>query len=188
MINVAGKGEPGGEKGPGPFDVQRVIDKFNAEGLAQNFSATGKSSLDGSATPGGAFGVLGFFGTSSGVTDLAVDNSAVNPGRVYVSEAAGPVHAFAPDGSYLWTLPVEGACGIAVDGAGHLWVVASGRQEALEFASSGQPPAQIGSVPLTAGNGEPCSPAVDQTGGDLYVADEGGTRAPSIDRYVGGSF
>jgi len=184
VLNTAGSGQGlGSEQEP----TKRVIDKFNAEGEAQNFSAIGKSSLNGSATPGGAFGVQGFFGTGSLTTDVAVDNSGGSggpgegeQGRLYVSEATGPVHAFGPGGNYLWTLPratVE-PCGIAVDNEGHLWAVASGK--ALEFANTGSPPAQIGSVTLSSTT-SPCRPAISKAGA-LYVA---GTK---LDKYVGGIF
>ena len=185
--NQAGPGH-----GPGPFDDERVVCKFDAEGNAQNFSALGKACLDGSETPGGAFGTEGFFGEGSFNVDLDVDNSAVNPGRIYVSEEAGPIHAFAPSGAYLWTLPISTVqpCGIAVDREGHLWVGnGNGNGEAgtkaLEFAATGSPPAQIGSLALTQGTKRPCRLAIDNSGKGLYVRLDSGS---VVDRYVEGSY
>lgn len=190
VLNGAGDG-----KGPGVFDSQRVIDKFNPDGTAANFSGLGRSSLDGIATPGRAFGVEGFsFISGLDSSDVAIDNSAVNPGRIYVSEGGGPIHAFAPDGTYLWTLPRTTArsCGIAVDSEGHLWVGngdadGEARFKVLEFAPTGSPPAQIGSVTMTHGTVKtPCRLAFDQSGNNLYA------HLPSIrggiDKYVGGFY
>jgi hypothetical protein len=178
VVNTAG-----GSQGPGIFDSQRVVDKFNAEGDAQNFTATGKSSLDGGGTAGGAFGVEGFFETAAPNTDVAVDNSAVHPGRVYIAEEGGPVHAFDAQGNFLWTLPkdVLSECGITVDQEGHLWAVTYFTNEAVEFAASGSPPAQIGSFAVEGSS--PCAPALDRSGNDLYVAERDG----SLRKYVAGT-
>jgi DNA-binding beta-propeller fold protein YncE len=197
VLNVAGSGQG---TGPEQDPSHRVIDKFNAEGEAALFSAgnaAGKSSLDGSETPGGGFGVEGFFETSSVNTDIAVDSSGVNPGRIYVSEESGPAYAFGPGGNYLWTLPrekegvevTEGACGIAVDGEGHLWVAArqEGTAKALEYASSGSPPALLDSLELTANPEFSCRPGLDE-GGNFYVASTQGAGTTSLDKYVSGGF
>ena len=164
-----------------------VVDKFNAGGEATNFAATGESSLDG--TPGGPFKALWYD------SDIAVDNSAVNPGRLYVADRlGGGIHAFDPEGNHLWTLPetTVDPCGIAVDGEGHLWVVDEDKKEAIEFAASGSPPAPINSVPLTSGQG-PCHPGIDQSGNDLYVGDQVnrglfGSEFNGVRKYVGGAF
>ena len=189
VINAAGAG-----KGPGVFDKERAICRFNAEGEAENFSALGESCLDGSQKPDNAsFGVEGFFSSGAFRSDIAVDNSAVNPGRIYVSEEGGSVHAFSPDGSYLWTLPQNTArpCGIAVDAEGHLWVgngYGSGitGSEVLEFASTGSPPAQIGSFQTTNSSKLPCRLAVDMGGQGVYVGLEGG--GSGLDKYFKKSY
>ena len=207
-INAVGeeRGPTGYGSGAGERDDERVVCKFNAEGKAQSFVAggsAGKSCLDGKDTPGGAFGVEGFFGAGSGAADVAVDNSGGlggpgegEQGRLYVSEERGPVHAFGPDGAYLWTLPlrdgtetpiVEGACGIAVDREGHLWVGVGDREQILEFAATGSPPAQIRSIPVTNSTKEACRLAVDRSGKDLYVGLS--SSLPSgFDKYVDGKY
>jgi hypothetical protein len=198
VLNTAGSGRG---TGPEQEPTKRVIDKFNAAGEPQNFTAgnsAGKSSLDGSETPGGAFGVEGSFGTGSLTTDLAVDNSGGiggvgegEQGRLYVSEANGPIHAFSPGGGYRWTLSnaVADPCGIAVDGAGHLWAIDQNAKRALEFDPSGTlaPAAPIKEVALNP-NKVPCRAAVDETGAELYVADSAFSEeeAIGVEKYIGG--
>jgi hypothetical protein len=201
VLNVSG--DEG--KGPGPFDAQRVIDKFNPDGTAADFAALGKSSLDGSAT-GAAFGVLGYFENGALRTDLAVDTSAINPGRIYIGEDFGPVHAFAPDGAYLWTLSAGfKSCGVAIDPDGHPWVLDCSdntNPQALEFAATGSPPAQIGSFPLRKGAAIATEhPAIDNSD-DFYLASGAATVTDPLhclqspfspaarrpEKYVGGVF
>lgn len=165
-LNAAGEG-----KGPGPFDADRVLCKFDVDGNAKNFmagSSAGKSCLDGTDTPGKAFGVEGFFSEGPGL-GVAVDNSGGSTqGRIYVMEGVGPVHAFAPTGTYLWTLTVPDPRGIAVGPAGHLWISNTG--EVRKYANTGSPPAQIDSIPITSGNKTPAKIGIDDSGTDLYVA------------------
>jgi DNA-binding beta-propeller fold protein YncE len=201
VLNGGGSG-----KGPGPFDAQRVVCKFDAEGKAQSFtggSSAGKSCLDGKDTPGKAFGVEGFFGEGAFTADIAIDNSggAGKPGegeqgRIYVSEAGGPIHAFAADGTYRWTLSraVASPCGIAVDAEGHLWVgngdaAGEDRFKTLEFDSTGAtaPVAPVDSVTFTNSTKRPCRLAIDMSGKNLYagLAPE----SPSgVDKYVEGKY
>ena len=147
-----------------------VVDRFNAGGEAQDFTA-GESSLTG--TPEGAFREPRF------EDDLAVDNSGDlggpgegEQGRLYVGEDGGATQAFDAEGNYLWTLPrtTVAPCGIDVDGAGHLWVIDEAKKKALEFANAGSPPAQIGEVSLTASS-VPCRIGVDQGGTALSVSE-----------------
>ena len=200
VINGAGSGQGPTGYGPGPseWDDERVLCKFDAEGNALDFTAgssAGRSCLDGKDTPAGAFGVNGFFGVGAFTSDVAIDNSSVNPGRIYLHEAGGPILAFNPDGSYLWTLPLTTAkpCGIAIDREGHLWVGngdASGEAgtKALEFAATGSPPAQIGSVTMTHGASKrPCRLAISESGNELYVSLRAGSES-SFDKYVGGAY
>src|SRR6266516_1405016 len=201
VINLAGEGK--GE-GPEQEPAKRVVCKFDAEGKAQAFSATGKSCLDPRETAmGHAFGVEGFFGTGSFTADVAVDNSGGSggpgegeQGRLYVSEEDGPIHAFAPSGAYLWTLPRTTArpCGIAVDAAGHLWVgngfdIGEAGEKVLEFDTTGAgppPSTPIGGFKTTQG-GEPCRLAIDKNGQDTYVGVRGNSRR-AIDKYVAGVY
>jgi hypothetical protein len=156
-----------------------VIDKLDANGSAVNFSAVGASSLDGSGTPDGAFG-LNFDG------DISIDNTGgANQGRIYVNAENGPVDAFDSAGNYLWQLNASlfhDDCGTAVDAAGRLWVGNfAAPTEALEFANTGSPPTQIGSVADTQGN--PCRLNLDASG-NLYFNQSNS----NVDKFVGGIF
>ncbi len=199
VINVAGtgKGPTGYGPGPGEWDDERVLCRFDAEGKAESFTAgssAGKSCLDGKDTPEGAFGVEGFFSRGALTADVAIDNSggAGGPGegeqgRIYLSESSGPIHAFDPGGGYRWTLSSEVVepCGIAVDTEGDLWVVDEGKKEALEFDSTGG--LTGAGIPLPA-NQAPCRPGIDQSGNSLYVADFFElTVSEGVEKYVGGS-
>jgi hypothetical protein len=146
-----------------------VLDKFNLAGEAQDYSATGSSSL--------ATGL-----ELRGGSDVAVDNSSVNPGRIYISQGeGGPVKAYSPAGNELWKfLGTGSSCGLAVDSQGHLWVADSRGEKVREYDSSGSPPAEIGSV-STAGNGNPCRIDLDASG-NLYV----NNRFGGVDKYEGG--
>jgi hypothetical protein len=158
---------------------KRVLDKFSAEGVAQNFAGTGASSVVVPSASNIAEG------------DIAVDNTAVNPGRLYTATGqGGPLSAFEPTGNLLWKIPFNSSfdrCGAAVDSAGHLWVLDRSSKLALEFASSGSPPAQIGSFPLAYTNGGvvPCSLDFDAAG-DAYIAASNG--GGGVFKYVGGAY
>ncbi len=149
-----------------------VLDKLSAAGAAQDFSATGSSSL-----------ASGF--NFSEFSDVAVDNSATNPGRIQVVQGSGPVKAFSPAGASLWEFSDLGfACGIAVDTAGHPWISDSSRVH--EYASTGSPPAEI-SLLETAPD-QPCRLDVDASGNvyaNRYLEGvdkfEGGVLGPTID-------
>jgi hypothetical protein len=205
VLSVAGKGQGTGTE---QEFSKRVISKFNFSGEAQNFSSLGTSSLTGTETPKGAFGIEGFFESGSLFTDISVDNScalhepplsgsaceAFDPGSgdLYVEEERGPLHIFSSTGHYECTLPrstVE-TWGLTIDAAGHPWLVDNSNQKAREFANTGcspGPPAQVGEFSLPAGNGSPRRAAVDVSGEDLYVADGPafGT-TPIIEKYVAG--
>jgi sugar lactone lactonase YvrE len=148
-----------------------VIVKFDSEGHAANFSATGSSSLDGSETPGDAFNFVS-------EARVAVDNSAVNPGRIYVANG-GFVDAFSSAGTFLWRLSTGvsgGACGVAVDAEGHLWLGDSNSDIVREYAAAGSPPAEVSS--FAADN--PCALDVD-VNGDVYVLSNN-----TLNKYIGG--
>jgi hypothetical protein len=214
VLSTAGKHQgTGSEQEPS----KRVVDKFDAEGNAQDFAGNGASSLSGSETPCLAFGGCqdtltekrsGFFEVESFSTDVAVDNSctlhepplagsaceAFDPaaGDLYVEEEAGPLHIFNPEGRYQCTLPrstVE-PWGFAIDGEGHPWLIDSANRDAHEFANTGctpAPPIQIGEFPLPAGDGIPTRIGVNRSGSDLYVADCSGCPSPVVEKYVAGS-
>ncbi len=150
----------------------RAVSKFNAAGKAEDFAATGTSSLFGGATP---------FTTTLGV---AVDNSSVNPGRIYVSQfGQTELRAFDPAGSLLWALfPPQQLSDVAVDTAGHPWVAPdSFSGEVAEYDSTGSPPSQIGSIPV----GEVGAIGADANG-NVYL--KRGDFSGRIDKYVGGVF
>jgi hypothetical protein len=157
---------------------KRVVDRFNAAGVAQTFAATGASSLSVPTTGN-------FFSNS----DIAIDNSGVNPGRIYVQVQERFGRAFDPAGNFLWELPEQGGpfespCAAAFDTAGHLWVSdrPSGTKRIREFAATGSPPAQLGSFNYTSGGNFPCRLDLD-TAGNVYISADTGTH-----KYSGGVF
>jgi hypothetical protein len=155
-----------------------VVDKFNPDGSAANFSVTGTSSLSGSETPQSSFE----FGGSDG--DISIDNAGgATQGRIYIGGASHPVNAFSASGGYLWQLSqslFSNNCGTAVDAAGHLWVGDYGGFKAFEFDNAGSPPPQIGSVDTES---RACRLNVDASGNLFPVFYEG-----RVDKYVGGTF
>lgn len=116
----------------------RSVCKFDPDGTAVNFSATGNSCLLG--TPGAPF--------TNGLR-VAVDNSGgPNQGRLLVSAFGTTTYAFAPSGELLWTLTPPAFLGdIAVDATGHPWLMkAEGNAgpHVWKYTSTGSPPAQEG--------------------------------------------
>ena len=150
------------------IDQQKnVVDKFNADGEAQAFSSTGSSSL----SPGFSFNNL---------SDLAVDNSAINPGRLYVMKEFGPVEAFSPAGESLWQLGgFQDVCGLAVDAEGHPWIGDYSNHRGIEYATSGAPPVSIGTI--STGEDALCRLDFDSTG-NAYMNIYSGR----VDKYEGG--
>jgi hypothetical protein len=144
-----------------------VLDKFNLAGEAQNYSSTGTSSLEA----GGGFAFL---------ADVAVDNSAAHPGRIYLMPSLSQVKAFEPSGAEAWELAFGTICGVAVDDEGHLWVDDFENQLEREFESSGSPPSEISSFPVS---NSPCRIELDASG-SLYASRffEAG-----VDKYEGGA-
>ncbi len=162
---------------------------------------------------GAPFGAKGFFTSTSFLTSVAVDNSKGSgnlgegeQGRFYVGEETAPIHAFAADGSYLWSLaggpsssPPLNQCGMAVDSDGHLFVGDAYAGEPwrftiIEFASEPPggspphtPPEALGSIELTHGTKRACRLAVDHSGKAIYAG-----LAPELpsglDRYVDGKY
>lgn len=146
---------------------RNVLDKFNLAGEAQDFTATSSSSLE----PGFGFNSL---------SDVTVDNSGVNPGRIYAMPEFGPLKAFSPAGTQLWELiGLPDVCGLAVDTAGHPWLGDYTNHQAVKYASSGSPPDTAGAIST-----EPnptCRLDLDASG-NLYANVYGG----GVDKYVGG--
>lgn len=147
-----------------------VVDKFDAEGAAQDFSALSSSSLDGGDVTAPDGPVTFDLGSES---DLAVDNSGMaSDGRLYVLEEYGstPHTAFAFDtaGNYLHKIDVAGAdtCGIAVDSDGNVWIADFLTSSILEYDAAGAP---TGNSISTAAQGNPCHIAFDSAN-NLYVA------------------
>ncbi len=149
-----------------------VIDKFDADGVPQNFSATGTSSLEAGIN-------LNSF------TDVQVDNSGVNPGRIHLYPENGPLKAFSPAGTALWERAgFFGCSGLAVDAEGHPWI--SGPDQIFrKYATTGSPPEEVGSINVAPDHA--CRIAFDASGNLLNNPDvgvfryEGGVKGPTID-------
>jgi hypothetical protein len=148
---------------------ESVVAKFNANGEAANFSALGDPALPVPLGDG---------------SKIAVDGSSANPGRIYVVDQGSRIRAFSPAGEPLWVLTGVAPCGIAVDTEGHVWIAERNAKKVREFASSGSPPAEVGSFSTTL---NACWPDVD-TDGDVYVGQESGGGQFRADKYVGGAF
>jgi hypothetical protein len=143
-----------------------VLDKFDANGGAVDFFDTGSSSVGISA---------------EGSSDISVDNSGgANQGRIHTTTGSA-VNAFSGGGSLLWTLGpfTPPLCGVAIDTEGHVWAGHYSTAKALEFANTGSPPVQIGSVSSTSGSF--CHLNLD-AGNNLYIV----RYENSVDKYVGG--
>lgn len=102
-----------------------VVSRFNADGTAANFSATGASSL--TEVSGSPF--------TNGLA-IAVDNSGgPNDGELFVSQFSDTrVMAFGSCGSLLWqiphaSIPVDNIGDVAFDASGHPWLVNFGGTE-----------------------------------------------------------
>lgn len=129
------------------------VDKFNASGVAQNFSALGSSSLTSACftAKGGREGA-----EAAGNRNIAIDNSGgPNDGDIYVNRndfdgGDSDLCAYDPAGNFLWRLTPPGfAEGLAIDSAGHIWTGNDATNTAEEFdnnGSAGNPPALIASV------------------------------------------
>ena len=157
-----------------------VVNKFNADGEAQKFSASGTSSLEveieSTASPNN--------------TDISVDNASPKKGRFYVTTSSA-LAAFGSTGDLLAQDSIDtlGTCRTAVDTDGHLWVLTD-RDGAWEYDTSGASFDRIGEVPITSGS-NPCGIGLDADG-DLYVgtpiSDFLSPPGGRLDRYVGGVF
>jgi hypothetical protein len=141
------------------------IDKFDADGNPQNFSATGTSSLDVVAS------CPGFSYYEYGTDGIAVDSSGTaNDGNIYATgEGSGGVCAFNSAGEYLWRMhspdypETGGACGATVDPLGRLWLAAGSM---LQYTATGSPPTLVTITESVYGM---CRAAVG-SGGRIYIA------------------
>jgi len=172
-----------------------TICKFDAEGVAQDFSGPADSCLYETKETEPPFNPIPFnFGGASGIgkPEIAVDNSGANQGRIHVFDEKpnrlGPLHAFGPDGSFLWTIEPSTFeafgfenCGLAIGPDGSPWVgVLPGEQGyLLRFATTGAPPAVAGE-PVEVDGGRKCSRFDFNAGGDFYLSNIEG-----LDKYEG---
>lgn len=147
--------------------AKEVIDKFDASGNPQNFSATGTSSLDVGAT------CPDWNPYIYGEEDIAVDSSGTaNQGNIYLASYGGPgVCALNSAGELLWQMTPEedqklgGACGVTTDDLGRLWVGSFGNG-AMRYTATGSPPTLV----AIAGLSSSCKFAVGNSG-KIYMAD-----------------
>jgi hypothetical protein len=106
-----------------------VIDKFDAAGNPQNFSALGSSSLNVEGTcPGFLFPGLYYHGRDG----IAVSSGGPTNGNIYVatdstdpgseSPSTPEVCAFDSAGNFLWRSPELSSTGPFVDPSGRLWL------------------------------------------------------------------
>jgi hypothetical protein len=158
------------ESEPLPGHSFSRIYRFHADGSPWPFSATGLGYLEG---------------TSSAPlfqAGLAVDNSGgPNQGRLYVAYGS-TLEAVAFSGERLWSRS-NSAFGqvrdVAVDSSGNPYVVAT-QGGTRKYASSGSPPAEIGSIP---GSGY----LIEARGADEVFLGFGEGFNRTIDKWVSGS-
>jgi hypothetical protein len=188
-----------------------AVDKFNAEGVAENFAggpAAGTSSLFGPSA------VETFLDQGQGFffpPNLAVDNSGGlgglgegEQGRLYVGGGEqGPIDAFDHEGAFLWNISPQVAgyqrCGMTVDAQGHLWasfednaIPPRGKVVELDTTGTATPSlTPIREIEITSGSKLPCGLAVARNSETLYVADTfnaGETAQAGLDKYISGAF
>jgi hypothetical protein len=154
------------------------IYRFHADGTPWPFSATGLQYLKG--TP-----EVRLFRTG-----LAVDNSGgPNQGRLYVSDSGNDkLLAFDFSGNLLWSKALSAQPGdVGVDPSGHPYVVPSSAvlgSTLQEFASTGSPPAEIGSFPF-----DEHGTAIDVNAAEeLFIGRTSGGLDNPIEKWVGGAF
>ena len=154
-----------------------VLDKFNALGAPQPFSALPPGTTSAHT------------GCSYGGSTIAVDNSgAATDGRIYVLTDCAVVHAYEADGTELGgNFPLTDPsfsfpCGVGVDPAGNLWVN-DFHVGMTQYSSSGVATGQHFSPGLS------CHFAIDQsvapspTRGDFWIIHTG-DGGINVDQYV----
>ena len=152
-----------------------MIDKFNADGIAQNFAGIGKSSLDGSATApaGRAFGVLGFFGTGCSVP---TSPSTTPPSTRAGSTSARPAARSTPSTP---TAATSGRCPARRSlPAASQWTPpgtsgpsTNGQNKKRSSSPAAAAPRPRSTRSRSRQTSVPCRPGIDQAGNNLYVAD-----------------
>jgi DNA-binding beta-propeller fold protein YncE len=145
-----------------------TVSKFGPDAGAANFVATGTSSI---------FSLGNFPG-------VAVDNSGGLQGRIYVSRGSDlELEAFDSSGNRLWTTVAAGGISgfedVAVDPAGHPWVVTDTGFVA-QFDDAGTPPPLLFSKDL----GDMSSSIDFDADGNAYLLRPDG----SIEKYPGANF
>jgi hypothetical protein len=144
---------------------RKAVDRFDADGEAEAFSAIASSSLTG-------------FTNEIGV---AVDNSIAHPGRLYVSQfSGGLLRAFDPEGHQLCAFSAEKAPGdVAVDSLGNPWLTPRGTSSpVVQYASTGCPFGQLSTFPSTSNKR---GIEVDANG-NVYIV----TSGEVVEKYTGG--
>jgi DNA-binding beta-propeller fold protein YncE len=180
-------GGPGGGDGEfsNPWDVAVAPDG------TVYVADRGNSRIQYFSPEGEYLGQWGSFGTAPGeFGDDLVGVAVASSGKVFALDAGEGsgyrVQRFDADGSFEagWGAATGSALGqfdqpsgIAVGPSGRVYVAEAGNRRVQSFASDGSEPAAWGS-PGGGGEGQftrPTDVAVDQSSGDVYVADMGGT-------------
>jgi hypothetical protein len=136
-------------------DENGDVYKFNASGVPEDFTTT--------STPEVAIGGLPY--------QMAVDNSASSSskGDLYVAELSGDEVAKITEAGVVSSIGgLNEPAGVAVDGAGDVYVSEFGAGDVLEFSPSGAP--LNGGLPVVSGLTDPNALAVGPKG-QLYVAE-----------------
>jgi hypothetical protein len=159
------------------------IKRYNADGSADSFPATGTNAIDGTgagdATPQNG---LGF--ASASESQIAVDNSgAATDGNIYVTQGSpNAINVFSEEGAYLGQLTAAGAtpfseaCGVAVDSAGAVYV-GDYTGGVHRFAPAANPPVNADHTATFTSVTQPCTLAagIGPTAGFLFAATYSGT-------------
>ena len=109
------------------------------QGIISQFTGAG-SPTPFTALPLGVNAIVnvpGYNGT------IAVDNSETgSAGNIYVQTGSSTIHAYDESGSELtgnFPLTISGACGIAVDPQGKIWIAERNASKVVQFDSGGSP-------------------------------------------------
>jgi hypothetical protein len=192
MLSVAVDNASGSENGDVYVGAQSSL--FGGEGEVYKFTPTGTflSKFNGSKTPGGSFALYEapFFNLAQPIGSIAVDGSASHPSSVYVADRRHDVvDRFSPSGTFECEItgkkptaeeskvvcdgeagatPSEGLdpAGLAVSGAGELYVVDTAHDMIDRFGPKGE---FLGGISEPTHLPHPMNVAVDSAG-DLFVS------------------